>query len=67
MEVQVVNAKDGTHELITLTAPVTIETGKKSNRLISGNIEHWFDRDGRYEGWSANLGTTKMNTQKATT
>jgi hypothetical protein len=55
MHIQVVSAKDGRHELITLTDPVTILRGEKMDRLICGNIEHWFTKDGTYDGWGMNL------------
>jgi hypothetical protein len=60
MHIQVVSAKDGRHELITLTDPVEILRGEKMDRLICGTIEHWFRKDGRYDGWGMDLEDTTM-------
>ena len=56
MKILVVSAVDGRHELITLTEPVTIVRGDKFNRLICATgMEHWFDLDGTYDGWTVEI------------
>jgi hypothetical protein len=60
MNIQVVSAKDGRHELITLTPPVTILRGEKLSRLVCGNVEHWFNNDGTYDGWGMNVANMDM-------
>jgi hypothetical protein len=60
MHIQVVSAKDGRHELITLTDVVEILRGEKMNRLVCGTIEHWFRKDGTYDGWGLNLEGTNL-------
>jgi hypothetical protein len=54
MNIQVVSAKDGRHELIVITEPMTIVRGAKLNRLICEPTEHWFKQDGTYDGWGMN-------------
>ena len=61
MNIQVVSAEGERHELITITQPVTIVRGEKLDRLICGDVEHWFTKDGKYDGWNTNVagaGTT---------
>lgn len=65
MKIQVVSAKDGRHELITITEPVTILRGENMDRLVCGTTEHWFNKDGTYDGWGMNLEGTTMSTEEA--
>lgn len=64
MHIQVVSAKDGRHEMITITDPVTIERGGELNRLICGTVEHWFKEDGTYDGWGMNLENAVMTPEE---
>jgi hypothetical protein len=64
MHIQVVSTEGGRHELITLTEPVTILCGETLDRLICGATEHWFRKDGTYDGWGINLADTKMTPEE---
>jgi hypothetical protein len=64
MHIQVVSAEGGRHELITVTEPVTILRGEKLNRLICGATEHWFKKDGTYDGWGMNLQGTDLSPEE---
>ncbi len=44
--------EDGNRELISLVPPLSFIHGVKLDRLISGDgTEHWFTKDGYYDGW----------------
>lgn len=64
MHIQVVSAQSGRHELITITEPVTIMRGEKMDRLICATTEHWFKKDGTYDGWGMDLSDTHMTPEE---
>ena len=42
----------GRREILTLVAPVTVIEGKRLDRLAGADgIEHFFTKDGYYDGW----------------
>ena len=45
--------RDGRQREIDLPPDATVTLGERLNRLTNGSIEHWFDRDGYYDGWGA--------------
>jgi len=60
MNIQVVSARGGKHELITIVEPVKIVRTGTMTRLICGHVEHWFNSDGTYDGWGVDLRNTEM-------
>lgn len=53
MKIQVVR-KDGSHEILTLTEPVAITRfdGHGGKLKTATGMEHFFNEDGTYDGWS---------------
>lgn len=48
----VVSHKDGTKERLTMLGPLTLMRGEKLDRILTATgTEHWFDKDGYYDGW----------------
>lgn len=48
----VVVHEDGQTERLTLLTPFTVICGKSLDRIVEGTgIEHWFTKDGFYDGW----------------
>ena len=45
--------RDGRQREIDVPPDATVALGEGLNRLTNGCIEHWFDRDGYYDGWGA--------------
>jgi len=67
MRIQVVSARDGRHELINLLDPVEIQHRDDGyGCFISAGIEHWFNSDGTYDGWSMDLENTTMTPDEVT-
>jgi hypothetical protein len=47
-----VQCKDGTTEILTFRGPIEVAEGRYMNRLSDGSgIDHYFLRDGSYDGW----------------
>ena len=48
--------ESGHRELISLVEPVTFLEGLKLDRVVSGDgLEHWFTKDGYYDGWGRKM------------
>lgn len=66
IQIQVVSAKDGRHELITLTEPLTLVEGETLNRIVTGTrVEHWFTPEGAYDGWGMDVSAEDLNASEA--
>lgn len=48
-----VEHEDGRHEVVTLRGTFTVVHGRNLDRLVGEDIEFFFTKDGRYDGWGA--------------
>jgi hypothetical protein len=48
-----VQHKDGTIETIRLGGSINVSEGKTLDHLVDGGVEHYFTKDGFYDGWSS--------------
>lgn len=46
-----VEHEDGRIETLTLKGDITISEGKALDRMRVGGMEHFFTKDGHYDGW----------------
>ena len=66
MKIQVVR-RNGSHEILTLTEPLTIVRGTHMNRLkTSTGMDHFFNEDGTYDGWGMAVNITVPDSHSET-
>ena len=46
-----VQHEDGRHETLVLEGTIRIETGTYLDRVLTDDVEHFFTKDGYYDGW----------------
>jgi len=65
MLLQVVHP-DGNIETISLQTPISVHEGKNLNRIrCADGMEHFFDKEGKYDGWGKAIGGVGMTEEAA--